>query len=124
MSIKAQIKTDVQGNVILSMQGQLSFDVNIPLREELLELAQDLPRTQIIIDFKEIKFVGSSGIGVFVETINTLNKSEIRARLINVSEEFQKVFRLYKLRYTELTVFGKNQTPPNFRPYQHRSPCL
>lgn len=42
-----------------------------------------------------LDFVGSSGIGIFVETLHILNKNKAQIKLSNVKTEFLKVFKLY-----------------------------
>jgi len=97
MSIKANINTDSHGNIIFHMQGRLTFEINLPFRQELMSLLDQFPSSLVTLDFQQIDFVGSSGIGIFVETINLVNKEKIRVKLINVQEEFTKVFKLYGL---------------------------
>ena len=59
----------------------------------------------VTIDFEEVDFVGSSGIGTFVETLKLL---EAPIALVNVKSEFIKVFRLYNIQ--ELNIFIEGQS--------------
>ena len=97
MSIKADIHTDVHGNIIIQMQGGLNYENGIPLRQELQNMVKENPHSTIIIDFLKVDFVGSSGIGTFVETLNMINKEATKIKLANVKSEFLKVFKLYNL---------------------------
>jgi anti-sigma B factor antagonist len=95
MAMKAQIRTDSQGNLTIHMNGGLDYENSLPLRHELQELSQKNPTSIITIDMHSLEFVGSSGIGIFVETLQILNKNKSQIKLSNVKTEFIKVFKLY-----------------------------
>ncbi|MDO9184167.1 MAG: STAS domain-containing protein [Bacteriovorax sp.] len=95
MAMKAQIRTDSQGNITVHMNGGLDYENSLPLRLELLDLSQQNPASTITIDMHSLDFVGSSGIGIFVETLQILNKNKSQIKLSNVKTEFMKVFKLY-----------------------------
>jgi anti-sigma B factor antagonist len=96
MAMKAQIHTDSQGNIIVHMSGGLDYENSLPLRLELQELSQKNPACTITLDMNALDFVGSSGIGIFVETLHILNKNKAKIKLSNVKTEFIKVFKLYQ----------------------------
>jgi anti-sigma B factor antagonist len=93
--MKAQIRTDSQGNITVHMNGGLDYENSLPLRIELQELTQQNPASIITLDMHSLDFVGSSGIGIFVETLQILNKNKAQITLSNVKNEFIKVFKLY-----------------------------
>lgn len=95
MAIKAQVRTDSNGNITIHMAGGLDFENSLPLRNELQELSSKNPTSTITIDMYGLDFVGSSGIGFFVETLQILNKNKSQIKLSNVKNEFIKVFKLY-----------------------------
>lgn len=95
MAMKAQIRTDSQGNITIHMNGGLDYENSLPLRLELQELTTQNPASTITLDMHSLDFVGSSGIGIFVETLQILNKNKAQIKLSNVKTEFMKVFKLY-----------------------------
>jgi len=95
MAMKAQIRTDSEGNITVHMNGGLDYENSLPLRIELQELSQKNPASTITLDMFALDFVGSSGIGIFVETLQILNKNKSQIKLSNVKTEFMKVFKLY-----------------------------
>jgi anti-sigma B factor antagonist len=94
MGITANINTDATGNIIVHITGSLDYENNAPLRQELLELSKQNTTSTITLDLFNLDFVGSSGIGIFVETLRVVN-DQTGLRLINVKTEFIKVFKLY-----------------------------
>ncbi len=104
MAMKAQIRTDAEGNITVHMNGSLDYENSLPLRKELQELHASNPASEITIDMNSLDFVGSSGIGFFVETIQILNENRSRVKLANVKTEFMKVFKLYNFDAYQLLV--------------------
>lgn len=96
MSLKAQIRTDSIGNITVHMEGGLDFENSMPFRRELQGLIQENPLSTITLDMNGLDFVGSSGIGVFVETIKILNDKKKQIKISNVKTEFLKVFKLFE----------------------------
>ncbi len=95
MSIKAQINVDSKGDIIVHMSGGLDFENSAPLKQELESLSEQNPFSNITLDLNAVDFVGSSGIGIFVETIKSLNKNKNKIKLSNVKSEFIRVFKLF-----------------------------
>jgi anti-sigma B factor antagonist len=95
MAMKARVTTDATGNITVLMEGGMDYENIVPLKQELASLTSKYPSSQIILDLTSLNFVGSSGIGVFVDTIRSLNNRKDQIRLSNVSSEFFKVFKLY-----------------------------
>ena len=95
MSLKAQVRTDSMGNITVHIEGGLDFENCLTVREELFDLSKKHPKSEIVLDLNRLDFVGSSGIGHFVETLRILNKKDDQFKLSNVKNEFLKVFKLY-----------------------------
>lgn len=95
MSMRARVRTDATGNIIVHMEGGMNFENIVPLKAELTNLTTAHPTSTITIDMTSLDFVGSSGISIFVDTVKLLNKSKDQIKLSNVSSEFMKVFKLY-----------------------------
>lgn len=97
MSMKARLRTDAHGNITIHIEGDLNYETTSPLKNELETLTKENPSSQITIDMHGMDFVGSSGIGIFVDTIKALNANKERVKISNVKTEFLKVFKLYDL---------------------------
>ncbi len=104
MAMKAQIRTEASGNITVHMEGSLDFENSVPLRKELQDLHTNNPASLITLDMHALDFVGSSGIGFFVETLQILNEKKSRVKLSNVKTEFLKVFKLYNFDAYQLLV--------------------
>jgi len=112
MTMKARVTTDATGNITVLMEGGMDYENIVPLRQELAGLTGQYPSAQITLDLTSLKFVGSSGIGIFVDTIKSLNDRRDQIRLSNVSSEFFKVFKLYNFNALEVLIneFDSDET--------------
>lgn len=97
MSITADIHTDPFGDIMIHLKGRLNYEVNPELKKELLTIQKEFPSSTIILDFEQVDFVGSSGLGQFVEMVNCINKDYLQLKIMNIRIEFVKVFQLYQL---------------------------
>lgn len=102
MSLKARVRTDALGNITVLLEGGLDYENGLPLRSQLNDLMNTNPLSEITLDMHGLDFVGSSGIGMFVETLQVLNKKREQIKLSNVKTEFLKVFKLYEFDALEL----------------------
>ena len=102
MAMKARVSTDALGNITVHMEGGLDFENNSPLQMELESLTRENPSSTVTIDMHGLDFVGSSGIGMFVDTIKSINKRRDQIKMSNVKTEFLKVFKLYDVDFIEI----------------------
>ncbi len=102
MTMKARVSTDALGNITVHMEGDLDFENNSPLQQELESLTKDNPSSTVTIDMHGLEFVGSSGIGMFVDTIRSINKRREQIKMSNVKTEFLRVFKLYDMDFLEI----------------------
>jgi anti-sigma B factor antagonist len=58
MSMKAKVRTDSCGNIIIHMEGGLDYENTAPLKNELETLTKENPSSQITIDLNRLDFVG------------------------------------------------------------------
>ncbi|MBT3585606.1 MAG: STAS domain-containing protein [Halobacteriovoraceae bacterium] len=104
MAMKAQLRTDAIGNITIHMEGGLNFENSGSFRKELEDLTITNPTSVITLDMNRLEFVGSSGIGFFVDTIKALNAKRDQLRISNVKSEFLKVFKLYDLNLMDVLI--------------------
>ena len=94
--MKALVRADSMGDITIHIEGGLDYENYVYLKKELEEITVQNPGSMVTLDLHKMDFVGSSGIGLFVETLRLLNKKHNKVRLTNVKKEFLKVFKLYE----------------------------
>lgn len=101
MSLKAHINTDASGNIIVHMEGGLNHETTEHLRLKLCDLSDNNPQSKLTLDLHKMDFVGSSGLNEFVDILNEIHAKRGQIKLINVRNEFKRIFKLFQLRRLE-----------------------
>ncbi len=86
-----QAKLRKDGDItIVELHGKLDFETAEPFRETCQEI---LINNKVVFNLEELSFVGSSGIGAFVNTLKDFAKSNpVPPKFCNVRSEFKKIF--------------------------------
>ncbi|AFC31513.1 anti-sigma-factor antagonist [Paenibacillus mucilaginosus 3016] len=51
----------------------------------------------VVIDFSEVHFVDSSGIGLLIKLVQTLQEGEVKVRIQHIRPEVNEVFELLQI---------------------------
>ena len=105
MTMHAKVSTDSIGDLTIHMEGGFDYDNTLSIKKELENLMNENPASTITIDLGGVDFVGSSGIGLFVDTLKILNQKKSQIKLSNVRSEFLKVFKLYDFDALEAMIY-------------------
>jgi anti-anti-sigma factor len=97
------MRTNIKKNgdtIVVSMDGKLDFETNVPLREDLGKLIRqtktDTVAKKIIFNLENLEFVGSSGISSFVQTLKDFNSAAPnKPAYCNVKSEFKRVIKAF-----------------------------
>lgn len=90
------MKIDVNANsesVVMSFTGFLDFESVGQFSEVMNKLSLS---KKLVFDFKDLEFVGSSGITSFIDTIDKIyQKHEGQIKLAGVGSDFRKIIEGY-----------------------------
>jgi anti-anti-sigma factor len=84
-----------QVNVEVRLEGDLDIEGTELVEEELLPKLQTYE--VVNLNFEGVPFVDSSGIGLLLNIVQTLNEENIKVTISNVREEILEVFELLQL---------------------------
>lgn len=87
---------DVEEITIIDIKGELDLQHANDLRAEIKELINK-GRLNILINLDETNYMDSSGIGVLVSSLTTLQKKKGILKIVNVKEAVKKVFEFSRL---------------------------
>jgi anti-sigma B factor antagonist len=79
------IRVNEQGNIILS--GRLDAAQTEKASEVLNKITKS-----VIVDFKDLQYISSAGLGVLLATQKRLSQSGSRLKLINMNSHIKDVF--------------------------------
>ena len=93
------LKTDKINNVVIVRFDNIDrFNdlITEPVKEELKSLFNK-PDTRLILNLEGIRFIDSSGFGVFLSILKTANNNHGQFKLCNIETEVMELFRLLQL---------------------------
>ena len=96
---QAMLKTDKINNVVIVRFDNIDrFNALItePVKEDLKSLFNK-PDTRLILNLEGIRFIDSSGFGVFLSILKTANNNHGQFKLCNIEPEVMELFRLLQL---------------------------
>jgi len=86
-----------QNICILAIEGDLSSKNMNEIEPYLAPFLQETKSVGIIINFENIPFVDSSGVGLILSVYKTLQAQESRLVLCQLNEENKKIFEMTRL---------------------------
>jgi len=81
---------------VIKLEGNIIVKESRKLREKILELAEQ-GTVHITLDIDDVELVDSTGIGVLVGMQNVLRKKDGMLKVINVSSDIMKMFKIMRL---------------------------
>jgi anti-sigma B factor antagonist len=93
------LRTEKINNIIVVKFNRIDrFNALIsePVKEDLKSFFNK-PDTKLILNLEGIKFIDSSGFGVFLSTLKTANNNHGQFKICNIAEEVMELFRLLQL---------------------------
>lgn len=89
------VSIDMTGEVLTCrLSGELDHHAAMPIREEIDEAIERERPTLVILDFGDLSFMDSSGIGLVMGRSNTTKAVGAELHVCNVSKQIYKVMRL------------------------------
>jgi anti-sigma B factor antagonist len=93
------LKTEKVNNVIVVKFNEVDrFNALIvePVKEQLKNMFNK-PDTKLALDLEGIKFIDSSGFGVFLSIMKTANSNHGQFKICNIKKEVMDLFKLLQL---------------------------
>ncbi len=87
---------NVDHKVIVKLEGDLDIEATEIIENDLTNALQNCTN-EIELDFFNIDFVDSSGIGILISLINQLKEKNLKPLITNLKEDVKLVFELLQL---------------------------
>ncbi len=89
------VSIDVTGEVLTArLQGELDHHAAAPIREQIDAVIESARPTLVIIDFSDLTFMDSSGIGLVMGRSNAAKAVGAQLHVCNMSAPIYKVMKL------------------------------
>ena len=81
-------------NLIVYLSGELDHHSSQEVREKIDDKIDEKSLQKVILDFSEVTFMDSSGIGVLIGRYKKLSMKDAKLCVINLKESVKRVFEL------------------------------
>jgi anti-sigma B factor antagonist len=92
MNIKVDIDKSDDKTVVL-VAGEIDAYTAPKLREALLPLAEE-SNPDLIVNLKDVSYMDSTGLGVFVGLLKKIRKNDGHLNLVELSERLERLFSI------------------------------
>ncbi len=106
MNIDYQWKDKV---LIINLHGHVDLYVSEKIEKEINNLISSESKSHVILNLRDVDYVSSAGLGVFITLTGKLKKKKRKFVLCNIDDDVMKIFAVLKL--TE--VFNISDTEEN-----------
>ncbi len=91
-----EIQVESSGNRrIVHIKGKITFEY-CPVLQSRLDSVVDEGVREIVIDFKEVPFIDSSGVGEVLRLFKRMKESSGEVILINPNQKLRDLFSMYR----------------------------
>lgn len=91
------LKTRKEGKVrIIELEGRLDVHLSMEVESTVNEII-DNGELYLVFDLKEVKYLSSSGLRIFIAALRKLNKLGGKLKLANMNESVKRIFKVVEL---------------------------
>jgi anti-sigma B factor antagonist len=87
---------EYKGNTVVSLSGEIDMHSSPVLREKLLNVIKNKP-SRLIVNFKDVSYIDSSGIATFVEGLKHVKAYQGRMQFSELPQAILDIFSFSRL---------------------------
>lgn len=96
MEIRIDVRPKGNDITLIVLKGEIGTETVNQFKERIDQIVAD-GKKKLIMDFQEVNYLNSMGLGVIAATLKKLKKSKGDLKLINLSPAVQELFELTRL---------------------------
>jgi len=94
MDINHKIKNEV---CIVAINGNMAMDSIADIKHYIALILDDESLIGLIINFKNVRFIDSSGLGLIISTFKTLQQRDAKFAIFQLNESNTEIFKMTRL---------------------------
>lgn len=87
----------MENAVIMNLHGMLDFQSSVKLADNIKKLITSEPSSHLILNLRDVEYISSAGHGIFINTMNILEKSGLKMVLCNMNNDIRRIFEMVEL---------------------------
>lgn len=94
MKLKTKKIKDIN---IVSLSGRLDVQLSADIEKEIHKIIESEPECHFLLNLKDINYLSSSGIRIFVSTMRILKEKDRKLKLCEMDNNAKKIFEIVEL---------------------------
>jgi anti-anti-sigma factor len=90
-------KKKVDNVVVIYLAGRLDVHLSAEIEKEINGVIQNEPDCHLLLNLKDVEYMSSSGLRIFVSTMRILKESKRKLKLCNMNSAVKKIFEVVEL---------------------------
>ncbi len=92
------LETKKIGTIIeIFLSGRLDVHLSASIEKSIDKLIEEEPGTDLLINLKDVEYMSSSGLRIFVSTMRVLKESKRKLVLCHMNDSVKKIFEVVEL---------------------------
>lgn len=83
--------------IVMYLSGRLDVHLSADIEKEINQLIKENPDLNVILDLKDVEYMSSSGLRIFVSTMRLLRDNQKQLKLCNINSAVKKIFEVVEL---------------------------
>lgn len=96
MEIKIDVRPKGNNITLIVLRGEIGTETVNQFKDKIDAIVND-GKTRLIMDFQEVNYLNSMGLGVVAATLKKVKKDKGDLKLLNLSPAVQELFELTRL---------------------------
>ena len=87
----------VDNIAVIYLSGRLDVHLSANIEKEINNLIQTDAKCHLLLNLRDVEYMSSSGLRIFVSTMRILKESERKLKLCNMNNAVKKIFEVVEL---------------------------
>ncbi len=88
---------NVDNVAVIYLVGRLDVHLSADIEKEINNIIQSQPDSHLLLNLKDVEYMSSSGLRIFVSTMRILKESKRKLKLCNMNNAVKKIFEVVEL---------------------------
>lgn len=87
----------VDNVIVIYLKGRLDVHLSAEIEKEINTIIQKESNAHMLMNLKDVEYMSSSGLRIFVSTMRILKESKRKLKLCNMNNAVKKIFEVVEL---------------------------
>jgi len=87
----------VDNIIVIYLTGRLDVHLSADIEKDINNIINNEPDCDLLLNLKDVEYMSSSGLRIFVSTMRILKESKRKLKLSNMNNAVKKIFEVVEL---------------------------